>query len=564
MRDKLLKTIACSVALAMAAAPAAFAASSSQPVLLVAQADAAPYLWSATKSADGTISLAGDVPSTDVRDVLTDGIDKLGSDGTKVTTGAPADFSANAVAALTVLSDLDSGVVMFDGTSWTISGVVAGADKGATAQAAFDESPLKAHAAAYKVVVRAAETTVAAAPAKAPPAATAPAASAATAAATTSPAYAWSADKAADGTITFTGDVPNAKLKGFLVTHVAGKSVDNSTVADGAPKDFVGGALYGLNALMALDSGKLSFADGKWQLSGAAKSDDAKKSAMGQLGVIDTKAWTFDIKAGAPAVAATPAPATAAPAATATAAPAPAGYAFAATKSQDGALVLTGDVPSAALKAHFSAFASKVDVAGLAVSASAPSDFSANAVGGLNALDELEAGQLQLADGKWSLKGNAPTPELRDSIVASLGKLPAGASFGATGVEGPPPLEYCRLLLAQTLDASAIRFDGRTPRFAKGSDAVLDTVAKALAICPDARVNVAGATDADGGADANMALSVARAEAVVNALGKRGIASKRLYAIGYGETLPLVAKPVKPADKAKNNRILITVDASTN
>ena len=55
-----------------------------------------------------------------------------------------------------------------------------------------------------------------------------------------------------------------------------------------------------------------------------------------------------------------------------------------------------------------------------------------------------------------------------------------------------------------------------------------------------------------------MALSVARAEAVIDALIKRGIKADRLYAVGYGETLPLVPNTTK-ANKAKNRRIEFSV-----
>jgi outer membrane protein OmpA-like peptidoglycan-associated protein len=83
---------------------------------------------------------------------------------------------------------------------------------------------------------------------------------------------------------------------------------------------------------------------------------------------------------------------------------------------------------------------------------------------------------------------------------------------------------------------------------------MLDSLAADLAICPETRVDVEGNTDSDGEANANMALSVARAEAVVDALTKRGVKPERLYAVGYGETLPLVPNTTK-ANKAKNRRI---------
>ena len=333
----------------------------------------APYTWSATKAADGSVAFTGFVPSKDVHDSLVDGIGQISSDSTTVATGSPPDFASDALAALQVLSDLDSGKVAFDGISWSVSGVVASADQATAAQKAFDELPLKALNATYKIdgpkaaaalatpsiitlpaaggqsasqaapaVSSAATTPVPSA--QTPPAATpaAPAVSAAVAPAATAPDYSWSGRKSADGSIDFTGSVANATLKAFLANHTKGKVTDSSKVAAGAPQGFVGAALYGLDALMALDSGKLSLADGKWRLAGTVKDEAAGKAAVAALGkTIDTKAWSFDVKAGpaqpvaaAVAAPAAPAPTTAAAAtsaATATTAAAPAAVAPAAT-----------------------------------------------------------------------------------------------------------------------------------------------------------------------------------------------------------------------------------------
>ena len=57
-----------------------------------------------------------------------------------------------------------------------------------------------------------------------------------------------------------------------------------------------------------------------------------------------------------------------------------------------------------------------------------------------------------------------------------------------------------------------------------------------------------------------MALSVARAEAVVNALILRGVAADRLYAVGYGEAAP-IADNATASGKRINRRIVVTVKA---
>ncbi|MDR3471748.1 MAG: OmpA family protein [Devosia sp.] len=578
------------------------AADAVAPVLQVAQATpapASPYTWTATKAADGAISLSGHVPTQEVRGSMTDGIAKLGSDNTTLASGEPDGFVDDAVAALSVLGDLDAGTVAFDGAAWSVTGVVDSADKAKTAEATFAASPLKTLGAGYNVSGPAggpasgapAPAAPATTPAATAPGTNAPAVPAATAApgaptatpAPAAPEYAWSAEKAGDGTITFSGSVANDKLKGFLVTHVSGKAVDNSVVAAGAPTGFVGGALYGLNALMGLESGKLSLSQGKWSLSGVAKDEAAGEQAKGALGVIDTKDWAIDITA-APVAAAAPAapvataPATAAPAASAPAvvvAPTPAAsavatapattpaapaYVFSASKAANGTIALSGDVPTEGARGYFGDIAGSASTDGLVVVPNPPTDFITNALGGLDALGRLGQGELKLEGGKWSLSGKAPTPEGRDAVVAGLGKLPAAKDFVAADIVGPTPLELCTTKLAEVTAKgnNAINFEGRGTKFVKGADAALDAVAAALALCPDQRVDVEGNTDSDGGANTNMALSVARAEAVVDALIKRGLKQERLYAVGYGETLPLVPNTTK-ANKAKNRRIAFKI-----
>jgi OOP family OmpA-OmpF porin len=296
---------------------------------------------------------------------------------------------------------------------------------------------------------------------------------------------------------------------------------------------------------------------GKWSLTGVAKDEAATKAAHAALGAIDTKAWQFDISTAPAAAAATPAP-TATPAtAAATAAPAEP-YLFGASKAGGGPIALTGSVPTEGAKRYFGITLGDVPTDGLKVAPDAPKEFIANALAGLQAIGQLTDGTLAFDGTKWSLHGKAATPDAAASLGAHIAALPSGKDW-TTDIVGPSDVEMCRAKLADfvKVPANAINFDSRT-HFAKGTEAALDLLAADLKVCPKARVDVAGHTDADGDANANMALSVARAEAVIDALVKRGVAIDRLYAVGYGETLPLVPNTTK-ANKAKNRRIEFTV-----
>jgi OOP family OmpA-OmpF porin len=88
---------------------------------------------------------------------------------------------------------------------------------------------------------------------------------------------------------------------------------------------------------------------------------------------------------------------------------------------------------------------------------------------------------------------------------------------------------------------------GQTVRFAISSSALpsniypmLDAVAEIATDCPRVRITVLGHTDRSGDEHANLALSHARATAVVGYLRDRGIAEQRLAARGMGSSQPIV------------------------
>src|SRR5690606_31008800 len=105
----------------------------------------------------------------------------------------------------------------------------------------------------------------------------------------------------------------------------------------------------------------------------------------------------------------------------------------------------------------------------------------------------------------------------------------------------PSALDVCRAEVALYMADKAILFPsaGITPTSA--SLEMLPGLAERLAVCPDAAVYVEGHTDADGGDDANLTLSIRRAEAVVDALVELGVDPARLYAVGYGASLPIAS-----------------------
>lgn len=128
----------------------------------------------------------------------------------------------------------------------------------------------------------------------------------------------------------------------------------------------------------------------------------------------------------------------------------------------------------------------------------------------------------------------------------------------APPAQAPDNVQLCRTNLAELSAQNGILFRSGAAVLAEGAETVLQAIANTANQCPGAAIDVAGHTDSDGEAAANLALSVARAEAVVAALVDLGVGPERLYAIGYGESQP-IADNATAAGKAQNRRIVVSV-----
>lgn len=104
-----------------------------------------------------------------------------------------------------------------------------------------------------------------------------------------------------------------------------------------------------------------------------------------------------------------------------------------------------------------------------------------------------------------------------------------------------------------------IHFDVDKATIQPQSEAIIAQIAKVMRDNPTWRFRVEGHTDSDGGYDHNVALSQARAQAVVSDLVNRyHIAPARLMAVGYWYSHP-VAPNTTPANKALNRRVEIVL-----
>ncbi len=125
----------------------------------------------------------------------------------------------------------------------------------------------------------------------------------------------------------------------------------------------------------------------------------------------------------------------------------------------------------------------------------------------------------------------------------------AGSSVG---------VQQCNSDFEEILGSASIRFQTGSASIDTGSDDLLDRLADVARSCPG-RLTVQGHTDSQGDADANQALSLARATAVRDALAGRGVEADRITSTGFGESQP-IADNGTSAGRAKNRRIVITIE----
>jgi OOP family OmpA-OmpF porin len=105
----------------------------------------------------------------------------------------------------------------------------------------------------------------------------------------------------------------------------------------------------------------------------------------------------------------------------------------------------------------------------------------------------------------------------------------------------------------------AINFETGKDTILPRSDRILDSIAQVLKANPDIpRVRVEGHTDNVGSAAYNRDLSQRRAQSVVSALVKRGIAAATLLPVGYGFDRPVASNDTAKG-RALNRRVEFTI-----
>lgn len=143
----------------------------------------------------------------------------------------------------------------------------------------------------------------------------------------------------------------------------------------------------------------------------------------------------------------------------------------------------------------------------------------------------------------------------------------AGVAGGGAMNEAPASREAvanCQANVNSVAETKKINFGSGNAVITDFSMPSVEALADAAKNCAGTQIEVGGHTDQMGSDVTNMALSQARADAVMAALIKRGIPAERLTAKGYGET-KLLDTATSRAALAKNRRIefIVTTTATS-
>ena len=177
-----------------------------------------------------------------------------------------------------------------------------------------------------------------------------------------------------------------------------------------------------------------------------------------------------------------------------------------------------------------------------------PNGWPLRVMAGLQALAELEGGMMTARADIVEIKGVTGSTAARARISQILSdKLGQGQAFRVDvtydrmldPIASLPTAQECVDRVSAVLATNKIVFPPASSEMDAGADQLMDALAAALTDCGDIKIEIGGHTDSQGSDTGNLALSQARAEAVLVALQGRRVDVLGFVAKGYGETVPL-------------------------
>lgn len=347
--------------------------------------------------------------------------------------------------------------------------------------------------------------------------------------AATSDDYQW-AIAVDGGVVAMSGDVPYDSVANLL-SRRAGISAELGVRPD-APLGFLRDALLAIEAVGYLEQGEVGYRDGAWSLTGTMLPGE---------NVSDLTSLLANPTGPGPA------------------------WVLALEEPAETAAIPASIDPSPLPEAENAELTSRVDA--LLAETPAPDEPTAEP-------SDLDASRTVSEEIPQDAP-EAPEPEPSDIVVEVAPPPDAGAEPApeedvsaeveiARSTPEPEPTDaaaivMCEAQVADLLESRSVLFASGRSAITEDSQTLLSDLADVFAICPDAPIYVEGHTDADGGDRANLLLSLSRAESVVDALVDLGVRPGRLYAVGYGASLPIASNDT-PAGKAQNRRIVFNFE----
>ncbi|OJY32208.1 MAG: hypothetical protein BGP11_02225 [Rhodobacterales bacterium 65-51] len=245
---------------------------------------------------------------------------------------------------------------------------------------------------------------------------------------------------------------------------------------------------------------------------------------------------------------------------------------FTATLSPEGRVQLRGRLTDALLKSAVDSYARARFGADQVYTATRfdedlPDGWPVRVLAGLEALAELHDGRLTVRADTVDLTGVSGNQGSRARVSQILsGKLGQGQPFRVNvrydealdPFAALPSPQECAAELNKAVATSKINFAPGSAEIDGPTGETMEALAKILLGCPVMKLEIAGHTDAQGSTEGNLALSQARAEAVLLALQGRRVDISGMVAKGYGEGLPIADNGTEEGREA-NRRIEFTL-----
>lgn len=241
---------------------------------------------------------------------------------------------------------------------------------------------------------------------------------------------------------------------------------------------------------------------------------------------------------------------------------------FTATLGADGKVQLRGRLLDEAQRAAVESFARARFGAGAVVPATRldenlPDGWPVRVLAALEALNTLTEGSVRVETDKLAVNGVTGDAQARATVARILSdRLGAGAKFDIAirydakldPLKNLPTPQVCAQRMNDILARAKIAFEPGAAVIAPSAKPVLDEMATAMKDCGDFPMEVGGHTDSQGSEEMNLALSQARAQAVIEALRDRRVLTSNLVAHGYGESRPIGDNETE-AGRESNRRI---------